>query len=530
MSTAITYDSSRGTKSGEERFKELANNSEPPKAKTKYKKKADEPVTSSKSKTAPTSKGSRLKSSIKVAKTTKKKQPSTMPKTKRLAVLSEVPDVPKYALESDEESCAFSQDEDDANEEIDVNDDSEETESDNDRDDLTYPNLSTYKADDEEEEKADDDEVSSDHRVYTPPDHQLTDEEESQEGDDEVKEGKEEQEKEEELQVTEDTHVILTTVPPAIQQQSSSVSSDLVSNFINTSPDTAISSISGIVDNYLASKMKEVVDVVDSTMKKIIKEQVQAQVSKIMPKIKKYVTESLGAKVLVRSTNQPQTSYAVAASLLEFKLKKILINKIKENQLVNRPDIQKNLCNAFVESYNFNKVIFSLYDDVVTLKRVKWIEDKVSRIWSPVKVVYDKHAYCGTYHWGPKRQKFYEYASNMETSKDVYSRHRIIAVISLKIMKYFGYSHLEEIIVRRQDDRLYKFRKGDFKRLRRQDIEDTLLLLVQSKLSNLNLEERNHLMRTDELHKFSDGTLNHGHTALDDITIRIEMDYLPKQK
>ncbi|GJX07792.1 hypothetical protein Tco_0195724 [Tanacetum coccineum] len=51
-------------------------------------------------------------------------------------------------------------------------------------------------------------------------------------------------------------------------------------------------------------------------------------------------------------------------------------------------------------------------------------------------------------------------------------------------------SHLEEIIVRRQDDQLYKFREGDFKRLHRQDIEDMLLLLVQGKLTNLNLEER----------------------------------------
>ncbi|GKE93076.1 hypothetical protein Tco_1574171, partial [Tanacetum coccineum] len=99
----------------------------------------------------------------------------------------------------------------------------------------------------------------------------------------------------------------------------------------------AVSSILGIVDNYLASKMKDIVDVVvqlqtnklreeaqaknpeflnqvDSTMKAIIKEKVQTQVSKIMPKIEKYVTKYLGAEVLVRSTNQPQTSYAVAAS------------------------------------------------------------------------------------------------------------------------------------------------------------------------------------------------------------------------
>ncbi|GJV72232.1 hypothetical protein Tco_1492227 [Tanacetum coccineum] len=110
---------------------------------------------------------------------------------------------------------------------------------------------------------------------------------------------------------------------------------------------------------------------------------------------------------------------------------------------------------------------------------IKWIEDKIPRsTWSEAQVVYDKHAYWGTYHWGPKRQRFYGYATNMETSKDVYSKRRIIAVTSLKIMEFFGYKHLEEIIVQRQDDKLYKFREGDFKRLCREDIEDMLLLLV----------------------------------------------------
>ncbi|GKC65455.1 hypothetical protein Tco_1098053 [Tanacetum coccineum] len=37
-------------------------------------------------------------------------------------------------------------------------------------------------------------------------------------------------------------------------------------------------------------------------------------------------------------------------------------------------------------------------------------------------------------------------------------------------------------------------------------------------------------MRTDELHKFSDGTLNHVHTTLNDIATGIQMDYLPKRR
>ncbi|GJV26211.1 hypothetical protein Tco_1378906 [Tanacetum coccineum] len=110
---------------------------------------------------------------------------------------------------------------------------------------------------------------------------------------------------------------------------------------------------------------------------------------------------------------------------------------------------------------------------------------------------------------------------------------------------------------------------GDFKRLRFQDIEDMLLFLVQGKLTNISLDEgyalnvalrmytrriviqervedlyypnvqgiiyqdelgRNRLMRTDELHKFSDGTLNHVHTTLNDIATGIQMDYLPKRR
>ncbi|GKD30595.1 hypothetical protein Tco_1241373 [Tanacetum coccineum] len=128
---------------------------------------------------------------------------------------------------------------------------------------------------------------------------------------------------------------------------------------------------------------------------------------------------------------------------------------------------------------------------------------------------------------------------NREFAHDVYSRHRILAITKLKIVEWHNYKHLEWITVRRNDDKLYTFNEGDYNRLRLQDIEDMLLLLVQGKLTNLNVEERlalgvslrmftrsvvhrrcmedlqlgnkdkkNRLMRIDELHKFSDDTLN----------------------
>ncbi|GKA24394.1 hypothetical protein Tco_0710427, partial [Tanacetum coccineum] len=78
----------------------------------------------------------------------------------------------------------------------------------------------------------------------------------------------------------------------------------------------------------------------------------------------------------------------------------------------------------------------------------------------------------------------------MSSSKDVYSRKRIIAVTRLTIMKKYDYGHLEEIEVRREVQKLYKFKEGDFPRLRLQDIEDMLLLLVQQKLTNLTINEQ----------------------------------------
>ncbi|GJQ89201.1 hypothetical protein Tco_0000340 [Tanacetum coccineum] len=148
----------------------------------------------------------------------------------------------------------------------------------------------------------------------------------------------------------------------------------------------AISSIPGIVNEYLGSKMKEAVDVaiqlksnklreeaqaenqeflnsLDSNMQKIIKDQVKTQTSKIKSKVEKYVTESLGAEVLIRSTNQPQTSYRIASSLSELELKRILMDKMEENKSIDRSDVQKNLYNALVEAYNTDKDLLSSYGD-----------------------------------------------------------------------------------------------------------------------------------------------------------------------
>ncbi|GJS53067.1 hypothetical protein Tco_0626429 [Tanacetum coccineum] len=544
----------------------------------------------------------------------------------------------------------------------------------------------------------------------------------------------------------------------------------------------ALSSIPGIVDHYLANKMQEAVDVavqlkydrireeshtenqqfldsIDEGMKKVIKEQVKKEVSKITPKIEKLVNEQLESEVLVRSSKEAKTSHAVAANLSELELKKILIDKMEANNSINRSDIQRQLYKALVDAYEADKILLDTYGDTVTIKRprdgadddqepsagtdrgskrrrsgkepestsapretttttagktttgskthkqsasqsapveetmqstdvfkapahqefetgvhdeqaeeevhhlpdwfqqpkrlpspdhawnksvpavhesvqpwlsnlakrqdpresfdeltdttfdfsafvmnrlnvktltpellagptfelmkgtckslteleyfceevykattekldwinpegrqyphdlrkplplvpnsqgrhvipfhhfinndleylrggessrkystsvtktkaadyghIKWIEDLVpNSMWSQVIVNYDKFALWGISHWGKKRRQFYAFAITRESARDVYSKRRIIAVTKVEIVEWQNYKHLDWITVRRDDDILYKFKEGDFHRLRIQDIEDMLLLLVQGKLTNLNVEER----------------------------------------
>ncbi|GKE91597.1 hypothetical protein Tco_1572692, partial [Tanacetum coccineum] len=123
------------------------------------------------------------------------------------------------------------------------------------------------------------------------------------------------------------------------------------------------------------------------------------------------------------------------------------------------------------------------------------IEDLVlNRMWIQVPVSYDMHAPWGISHWGRKRQQFYGFAANRESTRDVYSKRIIIAVTKLQIVEWHNYKHLDWITFHRDDDKLYKFKEGYFNRLRIQDIEDMLLLLVQGKLTNLTIEERLVLM------------------------------------
>nr|GEV48633.1 hypothetical protein [Tanacetum cinerariifolium] len=130
-------------------------------------------------------------------------------------------------------------------------------------------------------------------------------------------------------------------------------------------------------------------------------------------------------------------------------------------------------------------------------------------------------------------------------------------------MRWFGYGHLEKIVVRTDDNAIYKFKEGDFLRLNLRivilhRVEDLQLGFksYQKKLTIARLEttrsniskltsytayknhqgiiyldkyKRNRLMRSDELYKFYDEMLSSVRQVLHDIVSNLEMDYLPKR-
>ncbi|GJZ71875.1 hypothetical protein Tco_0635726 [Tanacetum coccineum] len=85
-----------------------------------------------------------------------------------------------------------------------------------------------------------------------------------------------------------------------------------------------------------------------------------------------------------------------------------------------------------------------------------------------------------------QRKTFYGYARVLEFTHDVYSTKKILAVTWVEVMRKHGYGCLREIEVRRADNDLYTFKEDDFPRLRINDIEDMLLLIVQNRLTNLS--------------------------------------------
>ncbi|GKD66311.1 hypothetical protein Tco_1308419, partial [Tanacetum coccineum] len=102
-----------------------------------------------------------------------------------------------------------------------------------------------------------------------------------------------------------------------------------------------------------------------------------------LPVIQKIIKESLEDAVLAKESSQPQSSYEAAATLIEFELKKIHIDKMdrSESYLVAAPE-HRECYEGLKKSYTLNKTIFSTYGKVYSLKRSRKDKDEDSSVGS----------------------------------------------------------------------------------------------------------------------------------------------------
>ncbi|GJU18479.1 hypothetical protein Tco_1146445 [Tanacetum coccineum] len=349
-------------------------------------------------------------------------------------------------------------------------------------------------------------------------------------------------------QETEEAYVTLTTEPPVVQQQSSSVSSDLVAKFINPSPNTDGKSETYNSDKDFLYSYGEVV-----TLKRgrddQDKDKEPSAGSNRGSKRQRSGKEESSKEATQKESKSTSSSKGTTISPPKSSGKSDVLRKEHDPRIQHLTqdlltgltyDLIKGTCKSVVELECHLEEVFKATNDQLDWHNLEG-RPYPHDLSKPLPLILDARG-CLIIPYDHFINNDLEYLKGGSSSCKY-------TTLITKI-KAADYGHIKWI-----ED---KIPRSDFKRLRREDIEDMLLLLVQGKLTNLNVDERfvlnvalrmytrriviqeriiyqddmnkNRLMRTDELHKFSDGTLNHVRTSLNDIATGIQMEYFPKRK
>ncbi|GJY99737.1 hypothetical protein Tco_0517167 [Tanacetum coccineum] len=165
----------------------------------------------------------------------------------------------------------------------------------------------------------------------------------------------------------------------------------------------------------------------------------------------------------------------------KFELKKILIDKIDKSKSYLAAPEHKECYEVLKKSYDLDKTIFSTYDsDMPKDQKENLGKDDEE----PKENVASKRPAFrllkGT------RSSYAELEYDFEECYKALSEKLDWENPKVEVMRKHGYGYLKEIVLRRPDNDLYRFKEGDFPCLRINDIEDMLLLVVQNQLINLS--------------------------------------------
>nr|GEX17625.1 hypothetical protein [Tanacetum cinerariifolium] len=180
----------------------------------------------------------------------------------------------------------------------------------------------------------------------------------------------------------------------------------------------------------------------------------------------------------------------------------------------------------------------------------------LDQMWIKEECKYDIAAMYGISHWWFQRQRFYIDRHTSDGDRRAVRTHmRILSVVKIEVFSMYGYDYMKKIVLRRADLNEHIIAKREFKYLHPSDFEDLHLVIrqrvedfqlgIESYQTQLNLTkprwdatgfEYKHdytvidlpkavtfrdrygvqmIMRFNEIHKFSDGTLQQIDEALD---------------
>nr|GEV24854.1 retrovirus-related Pol polyprotein from transposon TNT 1-94 [Tanacetum cinerariifolium] len=416
----------------------------------------------------------------------------------------------------------------------------------------------------------------------------------------------------------------------------------LVSDVAELKNDPLHTQVTALVDDHLDTRMgetrEEFLNFLSASLIDRITKQVTNQLPQILleevsnfapPVIEKMIQESLNQVNLAKASSQPQLTYEVAATLIEFKLKKILIDKMNSSESYLTALENWECYDGLIKSYNLDKDFFS-YSDVYSLKRsldemsvhVEEPEFEVGDIGTPqgqegnqgndntlaaststgkslkefdelmstpiefssyilnglkienltqeillglafrllkgthsnyAELEYDfqecYNALLEKLDWENPEGGFHIGEINVSPSMHMHkvsnqeemSTLRILAVTHVLVMRKHIYGYLEEIVVRRADNKLYKFKEGD-------DVADfaialrmfTRSLVIQKRVKDLQLGVKSYqkqinvtkpdTTRPDLRKRHPDGMLTRLLSLLEDITKNINMEYFLKRR
>ncbi|GJY91289.1 hypothetical protein Tco_0506485 [Tanacetum coccineum] len=164
---------------------------------------------------------------------------------------------------------------------------------------------------------------------------------------------------------------------------------------------------------------------------------------------------------------------------------------------------------------------FHLEDEGLPITPDVGLEQMVpDQMWIEEECKYDVAVMYGISHWWFQRQRFYIDRHTSEGDRRAVRTHmHILSVVRIEVFSMCGYNYMKKIILRRADLKEYVIQE-DFKSLYPRDFKD-LYSLNHSVIDSpraVTFRDKygvQMIMRFNEIHKFSDGTLQQIDEALD---------------